>query len=312
MVSRPQLLSEQPRADAPDMRHLIGIAGAIESESVRRYAMLAQEMERRGEHETAATFRAMREMEEHHQDAVERWAERHHETVPPAQDFAWSLPPEIAASWNEVQRSSLLTPYRALAIAVVNEERAFALYAYIAARATDPKVAREAEMMAREELSHAAELRVRRRQAYRREHGAGTPARIEPIENITAFRVLEQRLDAEAATVHRAVAEALAALGDDASAALVDRLAREEASQAADRSAPQQPATSPESTAQTDPAALLRTALHPLEQASEIYEELIAVAPDETLLVAEQTALSAVVARIAALGHRIGEIDRAW
>lgn len=309
MVSKPQLLREEPRAGAPDMRHLIGIAGAVESESVRRYTILAQEMEHRGERDTAATFREMCAMEQRHQEAVGRWAERHHETVPPAQDFVWHLPPEIAASWEEVRHSTLLTPYRALAIAVTNEERAFALYAYIAAHAADRQVAQEAEMLAREELSHAAELRLRRRLAYRREHGAGARLPAGPVESLADFRRLEQQLEAEAAAVHRDVARQLAAIGDETSARIVDRLAQGEAGPAHDRPAPERAAISPAASIAPDASALLRAALHPLEQASEIYEELIAAASDETMLSAEQTALSSVVARIATLGHRIGETD---
>ena len=310
MVPKPQLLTEQPLADAPSMRDLIGIAAAVEDESVRCYTLLSQEMERRGEMETAATFREMREMELGHQQEVERWAAAHRETVPPAQEFAWRLPPEIAASWDEIRNSSLLTSYRALAVAVTNEERAFALYAYLAAHATDPQVAREAEMLAREELVHAAELRVRRRQAYRREHGSGTRIPAAPIEDVVAFRRLEQRQEASAAVLHQDLADELAAIGDHASAALVASLVRDE-SRSSDP-IPLKPSTLPAgSSMHPGSIALLRAALRPLEQASESYEELIASATDEALLRAEQAALASVVARIALLGRRIGEIDRA-
>lgn len=310
MVSKPQLLTEQPLADAPSMRDLVGIAAAVEDESVHRYTLLSHEMEKRGELETAATFREMREMELGHQQEVERWAAAHGEAVPPAQEFAWRLPPEIAASWEEISNSSLLTSYRALAVAVTNEERAFALYAYLAAHATDPQVAREAEMMAREELVHAAELRVRRRQAYHREHGPGMRIPAPPIEDVVAFRHLEQQREASAAAVHQDLAEELTAIGDHASAALVASLVRDESRSGGP--IPAKPSRLPAgSSAHPNSAALLRAAIRPLEQASESYEELIASATDEALLSVEQAALAAVVARIALLGRRIGEIDRA-
>lgn len=310
MVSKPQLLTEHPLATAPSMRDLIGIAAAVEDESVRRYTLLSQEMERRGDPETAATFREMRELELGHQQEVGRWAAAHHEAVPPAQEFAWRLPPEIAASWDEISNSSLLTPYRALAVAVTNEERAFALYAYLSAHATDPQVAQEAEMMAREELVHAAELRVHRRQAYHREHGSGRQAPAAPIKDVAAFRRLEQQHEASAAATHQDLANELAAIGDHASAALVASLVRDESRSSGPM--PRKPSTLPAGSAMhPDSIALLRAAVRPLEQASESYEELIASATDEALMNAEQEALASVVARIALLGRRIGEIDRA-
>ena len=309
MVARPPLLSADPSAQAPDMRHLVGIAAAIESEAIRRYTTLAQEMERRGEHATAATFREMGEMEQRHRAAVDRWANALNEPVPPEQNFVWLLPVEIGASWDEVRHSSLLTPYRALAIAVTNEERAFAFYAYVAASARDARVAREAETMAREELAHAAALRVRRRQAYRREHPIATPPIDLAIETVAAFRSLERSLERNAALLHREVAMALTQVGDTASAALVDTMARrEEGSSAVD----EQPPPSPRSPAEGpggEPPVLLHAALRPLEHASEIYEDLIAHAGSEELLRVEQAALTDVVERIAALSARISAVE---
>lgn len=309
MVARPSLLSVDPSAQAPDMRHLVGIAAAIEGEAIRRYATLAQEMERRGEYATAATFREMGEMEQRHRAAVDRWASALNEPVPPEQNFVWLLPAEIGASWDEVRHSSLLTPYRALAIAVTNEERAFAFYAYVAASARDARVAREAETMAREELGHAAELRVRRRQAYRREHPSAPPPVDLAIETVAAFRSLARNLERDAAALHREIAMALTQIGDSASAALVDAMARREADSSA---ADEQPLSSslpcPEGPG-SNPSALLHAALRPLERASEIYEDLIAHAGSEELLRVEQEALTNVVERIAALSARIGAIE---
>jgi rubrerythrin len=309
MVARPPLLTVDPSAKAPDMRHLVGIAAAIESEAIRRYASLAQEMERRGEPATAATFREMGEMEQRHRAAVDRWASALKEPVPPEQNFVWLLPPEIGASWDEVRHSSLLTPYRALAIAVTNEERAFVFYAYIAANAPDPRVAREAETMAREELAHAAELRVHRRQAYRREHPSASPPVDLAIETVAAFRSLERSLERNAAALHREIAMALTQVGDSASAALVDAMARREAeSSAADEPPSSSPWPSPESVG-GEPPVLLYAALKPMERASEIYEDLIAHAGSEELLRAEQAALTNLVERIAALSARINVVE---
>ncbi len=56
---------------------------------------------------------------------------------------------------------------RAYSIAVDNEARAFAFFAYLAASAGDTRIARGAEHLALEKLQHAAQLRTLRR-------GAGT------------------------------------------------------------------------------------------------------------------------------------------
>ena len=70
----------------------------------------------------------------------------------------------------EIKTSRLMTPYRALSMAVRNEERAFAFWSYVAGFAKDPEIKKAAEAMAREELGHVATLRKERRRAYHSEH----------------------------------------------------------------------------------------------------------------------------------------------
>ena len=53
----------------------------------------------------------------------------------------------------------MTTPYRALAMAVRNEERAFAFWSYVAAYSEDSEIKKAAEAMAREELGHVSTLR---------------------------------------------------------------------------------------------------------------------------------------------------------
>jgi hypothetical protein len=62
-----------------------------------------------------------------------------------------------------------MTPYRALSMAVRNEERAFAFWSYVAAHAGQGEIKRAAETMARQELEHVAKLRKERRRAYHEE-----------------------------------------------------------------------------------------------------------------------------------------------
>lgn len=301
---RPSLLAEQPQAGVETLDHLLGLANAVEVEAVARYAQLAELMDQRGEPETAEVFRQMCAIEKQHVDMVAHRATSLGRQVPPPAGFSWRLPPELGASWNDVRHSSLLTPYRALAIAVTNEERAFALYSYIAAAADDAGLAQEAETLAREELTHAAELRVLRRRAY---HSAFPGERPAAVETLADFRSLDRRLARRAADALEAIAASLKKAGDGESAELVSALARrEEAAAAATESAPGDTGYRPKS---TQPEALLQEALHPLETASEAYEHLVTQAPSDDLLRAAQAALHRVVEGISTLGRRREEID---
>lgn len=301
MIERPPLLVSEPRGKIADLDTLLGLANAIECEAVARYRQLAALMEQRGEAATAAVFREMEAFEDHHVAMVAGLAERLHRKVPPAERFTWRLPPEVAESWDAVEHSTLLTPYRALAIAVTNEERTFALYSYAAAHAEDAEVARQAEALAREELGHAAELRVWRRRAYRQEFIAGEHRRPARPQTLDDFQALDARLMREAAAVHRAIAEALTEAGDTESARLVAAIAERESAEESERA--------PAAVAGDTPAALLQQALRPLEAASEVYEDVIAEAAQEDLLRAAQAALHRVVEAISLLGRRLSGLQ---
>mgnify|MGYP001198496656 CR=1 FL=1 len=304
------LLSEEPVAGIHTLAELVGLANAIEQEAVARYGFLAEVMEKRGDHETAATFRSMRDLEGEHVLRVEHWASRLGQPIPPVRDFLWLLPHDIATSWDEVQNSALLTSYRALAIAVANEERAFAHYAYIAAQATDPEVARQAEMMAGEELAHAAELRVLRRVAYRRAHPGGGREAALHVESLAEFQELEQRLEAETLSTHLAIVALLERSGDAASTRLladISERGRKALSGAAP--SPADPAGLPR---EGNVDALLWAAVKPLERMSEIYEDLASEASSDDILAAQQAALSRAVERIALIRARIEQIERSF
>ena len=94
-----------------------------------------------------------------------------------------------------------LTPYKVLAFAVALAQRRFTLYSYLAAAAQDPDVRGSAEIRARDELLRAADLRVKRRGAYRverRKPAAETyppPALIDSLADlIAAALVVEEAL----------------------------------------------------------------------------------------------------------------------
>lgn len=306
MIQRPQLLSAEPRGEVASLHDLLGIANAVEVEAVARYAQLAGEMERRGETETAAVFREMCDIEKGHVDFVAQRARALGQELPPAGGFTWHLPPELSSSWDEVRHSQLLTPYRALAIAVTNEERAFAVYSYLAAQAEEPEVARQAESLAREELAHAAQLRVRRRRAYHSAHPERRRPRRPAPETLAELRALDTDLARQSAAALNAIATALETTGDTSSAGLVAAVAQREAGLAGGKAGPADTAASDIG---RSPPGLVREALRQLEFASEVYEEVIAQTERDELLQAAQTSLQRIVEGISLLGHRLSEID---
>lgn len=297
-------LARDPGVERVTLPLLVGVATAVEDESVRRYEALAAEMARRGNAATAAAFRAMLDEERRHVDAVAHWAASIGEASPAGAvtHFEWLLPADLSTSWDEIAGSALLTPYRAFAIAVDNEQRAFALYSYLAAAAADePRVAAEAERLAHEELRHAALMRRWRRQAYHRERLRPLREPAPAVESVGALQALLQRHEAAIAARHRAIAARLRTLGDDDGAALLESLLPPTAAVAA--SAPPAESGAEGASVADDPVHLLMAAQEPLEALSETLEDVMRTLEGELFAQAEQ-ALAGVVARLARIGLR--------
>ncbi|WP_454019692.1 ferritin family protein [Azospirillum sp. Marseille-Q6669] len=294
------LLRHEPQGGVRSLDDLLGIALALEQEAVRRYTQLAALMDRRGETDTATTFRALIAEEQDHVQAVDGWARSLGRPTPDAPAFLWRLPPELAASWEELTERTWLTPYQALSLAVVNEQRAFAFYSYIAANAPDDAVRTHAESLAREELRHAALLRRERRKAFRRERGraerkptrADTPAELE--------RLAVALLSATAAE-HNALAVRLLALGNGDGAALLSRIAEEERALIP---AGSDAAASQAAVPDTAPACL-RAAVAASERLAEAFGDVAAQATDELVLTESLRLQEAVVGHLALLAERI-------
>lgn len=310
---RAGLLKEDPQAGPVDMPTLVGIAAAIEQESALRYAELAELMAARGAVATAAAFRAMHQEELRHVDAVEHWAASVAQPVPPPAAFTWRLPAELAGSWDEVANSALLTPFRAFAIAVCNEQRAFAFYSYLAAHAVDDKVREEAEKLASEELVHAATVRRWRRLAWHRERrdpGAEAHALVRDVAD------LERLLDEARAGIracHRAVVARLRELGDADGARLLEGLAMEFGSSSAGAAVGGEDAISDRGpseaeresiAAATSTTHLMLIAQRPLERLAERLEAILQTSEGE-LFEATVTAIDATVAGLSRIALRM-------
>lgn len=105
--------------------------------------------------------------------------------------------PSVSNAYNDEARDPhYSSPYKALAFAVHNEEIAFRFYTHVAAHSENKSVREHAEILAREELGHAALLRAERRLAYHAERKANTT---EPGLNPKA---IHNEADLLAAAIH--------------------------------------------------------------------------------------------------------------
>jgi rubrerythrin len=208
---------------------LMAIAYALELEAVARYRELAARMRLRGEDPLAGLFAFLARIEEKHAAEIDRRSEAILGKSPDPRIVRWELPENFD---EEEARSAMLTPYRALAIAVRNEERTFAFYSYVASAASDDRVRTLAEELAKDELDHAALLRRERRKAYR-EAGAATARHALP-ESVEEFFALAAAWEGFAARVHQKLADTRYAAGDTEGARLFRRIAAAEAESASE------------------------------------------------------------------------------
>jgi rubrerythrin len=192
---RTTLLKAEPSGTLGSLDELFALADIMEREAAAKYAELAAEMQRQGRSELSAVFSDLAAAEREHVDSVHRWSQSRSGKPPDPALVRWQIPETFDKETTaEITASKLMTPYRALAMAVRNEERAFAFWSYLAAFAADHEIKAAAEAMAREELGHVATLRKVRRRAYRQE-----PESARPVDRSAAridAATLERRLAA--------------------------------------------------------------------------------------------------------------------
>jgi len=197
---------------------LLAIALAMERAAAQRYRELAVRMRARAEERLAALFEFLATIEEKHAVQIShRTSSTLHEGSPV--DLTPEDVPENFGT--EEGDSSLLTPYRAFAVAVRNEARAFTFYSYIAATASNDAARKLAQELAKEELMHADLLRRERRNAYRAEKiGGQLPPRAQLPGSLDALWTVCLETERRAAQYHRALAEVLKPQGQLAAAFL--------------------------------------------------------------------------------------------
>jgi rubrerythrin len=299
-------LDQEPKARPRDLPELMSLALAMEQEAVRRYSELAAHMEKLGESALAATMLALLEEERDHIAEITRWCSKLTGGPPNFAERPWVLPPEIGRSWEEATASARLTPYRALGIAVLNEERGFAFYSYIAASSNDARVQTAAEKLAAEELRHAAILRRERRRAYRRERAAADPDLdlILSAASLPDFIRQSQSMEADAALRHSLIADRLRALREHEAAETVAKVMwteRQAAALSETEFSRAKVAASLSLPQESTSVGLLRAALAEAERLHDAYIDLGDKTRDEEVLAAAQAAATRTMHNLASL-----------
>jgi rubrerythrin len=162
-------LTSEPTASIRSMDELLAVAMVMEKESAERYAALAERMHAAGRQDLANVFDRLVREETGHIEMVAGWSQQALQHIPDI------LPSEaVPQGVFDDENLKLISPelvdaYRSWAVAVRNEERAFAFWSYVAANGETVEIREAAERMAREELEHAKTLRRERRTAFFRE-----------------------------------------------------------------------------------------------------------------------------------------------
>ena len=297
------LLKTEPAGRVASVDELIAIAHAMEREAGKRYRQFSQRMRIQGENEVAALFEYLAGIEDKHADQVDARSRTIVGKAPDPADIRWELP----ENFDEEEASSyLLTPYRALAIAVRNEERAFAFYSYLAAGTEDEKVRQFAEDFAKDELDHAGLLRRERRKAWRREGRDGPFGfrKMEKPESVDMLRSQAAAMERSSAERHRLLAAALREEGDPETARLFDDAAADEeacAGSIAEKLGGEQAVA----VGQAAPSGVM-DGLRLLEFAFERYSDIVETAGDEAVMLEAQALAERALRRLTRVRGSIG------
>lgn len=294
---RRPLLRIEPKIDVESADEVLAIATAMEEEAARRYRQISDRMRLQGEGKLADLFVFLAGIEDKHAAQVRARSIGLTGYSPDSAAIRWELPEKFE---EEEGRSYLLTPYRALTIAVRNEERAFAFYSYLAAHAQTAEIRRISEELAKDELDHAALLRRERRKAWRAE----SPAQPSEPADVGAFLARVAAIEAFTARAHRALSTMLDKQGQGFEARALEEAARDEERGARDAAAR---STGPAIVLNETAPETLRDGLRLLEYAFNQYSEVADRASDELVLAAAQEFEARALKRLSYVQGLIGE-----
>jgi len=159
-------LTSEPYGTVDSMAELFAIAAEMEQAAIDGYSSLAARMRREQRPELAEVFDRLVDEETMHRANVDHWSRAVVGTPPDRSALGWDPGPSFDDEGIGVVAPELLSAYRAFAVAVRNEERAFAFWTHLAAHAGSAELRAACEQMAREELGHVATLRRERRRAF--------------------------------------------------------------------------------------------------------------------------------------------------
>jgi rubrerythrin len=162
-------LKAEPAGQVRSIREFFALARAIEIDAATRYTDTATILRQQNELLLAKVFDRLAETERSHVAEISAWAEHRYDASTLDHPLLWPIPDTFDMPPEEAASSRLMTPYKALASAVRHEQRSFAFWTYVSARAENPDVKAAAERMALEELEHVSLLRGERRRAFHAE-----------------------------------------------------------------------------------------------------------------------------------------------
>jgi rubrerythrin len=176
---------------------LMSIALQAEREAILRYTELSTRTREAGNESAAALFdRMVIEEKEHERLLLEWMALESIDANPGIGPISWRDPGVSTTYDDEARNPHHSTPYKALAFAVHNEEIAFRFYTHVASESDNEAVRKYAEILAREELGHAALLRAERRRAYHAERNAS------PAQSVLDPRSINSEADLLTVAIH--------------------------------------------------------------------------------------------------------------
>lgn len=152
-------LNEKKILKLENISELFAHALVMEQEAVERYAQLADLMEAHNNSRIRDLFIRMSEIEQLHVDEINRQIKARGISLYPVERYNW-ISPEAPESVDPADLHYLMTPYQALSLAYLNEQRAFEYYSVVASTTRDEETRSLAKELAEEEEDHVAKIKI--------------------------------------------------------------------------------------------------------------------------------------------------------
>ncbi len=295
-----------------DTADLCALALAIEQATYESYKELALQMARLGNQDVEKLFRDLADDERQRKLAVEQ-----HVQPGAAKADVDRLVREVLPDLTGKDALTaaggpyLITPHKAVSLAVQNEQHAFLLFTEIAALAEKPELRLLAESFAKEAFGHLVRLRLARLKAYQREKRHADEAPPTPngsqAQTLTFDEIAERRAYVASWTL-TSLAESISKPDDTDAAALLRMLAADmipAGSAGADAAGLPMPSLAESDAASLSPQAALTEALRMAEAEFAFYSDAADRALDEAQLSHAQRLAGKMVDHMAQIRDRL-------